>query len=238
MYYYFPSAEGFLRRGLGIAVVHEILALGTDVRLIQSLLKFNETRNMNVNEIPKELKEKIRISFDTNKDVMLLRTAQQDAQSKGDFRKALYIAQQLDELWVICLNNYMRKIEADGKQIDLKTADMPESDKEELMGCVMMLFMCCDVIESATIKMNDVLHRTNKDASVVMFEDLRQTLSLATEKLKYLRDKGDYMKDLVWADTCDNVYTLIQNKANSIIRKRKESKNWGKNMKKFYKQDN
>lgn len=33
-----------LFRGLGIAVVHEILALGTDVRLIQPLLNFNENK--------------------------------------------------------------------------------------------------------------------------------------------------------------------------------------------------
>jgi hypothetical protein len=41
------------------------------------------------------------------------------------------------------------------------------------------------------------------------------------------------MKDLVWAEKCDNMYELMQSKAASIIRKRRESKNWGKNMEKF-----
>lgn len=190
---------------------------------------------MNVKDIPEGLMEKIRLGFDTNRDVVLLRTAQQEAQRVGNFQKALNIAQQIDELWTICLDNYMRKMEAQGKQISLKESDLPEKDKDELLNRVMVLFMCCDIIESATVDMNDILRRTEKDASITTFEDLRQALSLAQEKLKYLQNTGDYMQDLVWADKCDNMYELMQSKAASIIRKRRESKNWGENMKKFFK---
>ena len=199
------------------------------------LTNTKEIKIMNVNEIPKDLLDRIRISFDTNKDVMLLRTAQQEAQRVGNFQKALHIAQQIDNLWTICLDNYMRKMEAQGKQISLKASDLPEKDKDELFNRVMVLFMCCDIIESATIDMNDILRRTEKDASITTFDDLRQILSLAKEKLKYLQDTGDYMKDLVWADNCDNMYDMMISKASSIIRKRRDSKNWGKNTEKFYK---
>ena len=190
---------------------------------------------MNVSEIPKDLLDKIRLGFDTNKDIVLLRTAQQEAQRVGNYKKALYVAQQIDNLWTICLDNYMRKMEEQGKQISLKASDLPEKDKDELFNRVMVLFMCCDIIESATMDMNDILRRTEKGASITTFEDLRQILSLAKEKLKYLQDTGDYMEDLVWADGCDNMYDMMRSKAASIIRKRKESKNWGENTKKFYK---
>lgn len=190
---------------------------------------------MTVNDLSKELLDKIRMSFDTNKDVMLLRTAQQNAQREGNFQKAMYVAQQIEGLWTICLDNYLRKMEAEGKQISLKASDLPEKDKDELFNRVMVLFMCCDIIESATIDMNDILRRTEKDASITTFEDLRQILSLAKEKLKYLQETGDYMKDLVWADNCDNMYDMMRSKAASIIRKRRESKDWGKNTEKFYK---
>ena len=190
---------------------------------------------MNVNEIPKELLDKIRLSFDTNKDVVLLRTAQQEAQRVGNFQKAMYVAQQIDNLWTICLDSYMRKMEAEGNQISLSAAGIPEKDKDELLNHVMVLFMCCDIIESASNDMNDILKRTHKDASITTFEDLRQTLSLAQEKLKYLQNTGDYMKDLVWAEKCDNMYLLMRNKAKSIINKRRNDPNWGKNMERFYK---
>lgn len=190
---------------------------------------------MTVNDLSKELLDKIRMSFDTNKDVMLLRTAQQEAQRVGNFQKAMHIAQQLEGLWVICLDNYKRKMEEDGKRFNLTASDIPDKDKDELFNRVMVLFMCCDIIESATLDMNDILKRTKKDASIVAFDDLRQTLSLAKEKLKYLQETGDYMKDLVWAEKCDNMYLLMRNKAKSIINKRRNDPNWGKNMEKFYK---
>ena len=190
---------------------------------------------MKVSDIPKNLLDKIRFGFDANKDVVLLRTAQQEAQRVGNYQKALYIAQQIDNLWTICLNNYMKKIESEGRQISLSAAGLPDKDREEILNRVMVLFICCDIIESATIDMNDALRRTDKTASITTFDDLRQTLSLAKEKLKYLQDKGDYMKDLVWADNCDNMYEMMINKAASIIRKRRESKDWGKNTEKFYK---
>jgi hypothetical protein len=184
---------------------------------------------MNVNEIPKDLLDKIRFGFDTNRDVVLLRTAQQEAQRVGNFQKALNIAQQIDGLWVICLDSYMRKMEAQGRQISLKASGLPEKDKDELMNRIMVLFMCCDIIESATMDMNDILRRTRKDASITTFEDLRQTLALAKEKLKYLQESGDYMEGLVWADNCDNMYEMMKNKAGSIIRKRKNNPDWGRN---------
>lgn len=188
---------------------------------------------MNVNEIPNELMDKIRLGFDSNKDVMLLRTAQQEAQRVGNFQKAMHIAQQLEGLWVICLDNYKRKMEEDGKRFNLTASDIPDKDKDELFNRVMVLFMCCDIIESATLDMNDILKRTKKDASIVAFDDLRQTLSLAKEKLKLLQQTGDYMQDAVWGDTCDNMYDMIKSKAASIIRKRRGSKNWGKNTERF-----
>ena len=205
------------------------------ISLQPRLMNTKEVKIMNVNEIPKNLLDKIRMSFDTNRDVMLLRTAQQEAQRVGNFQKVLNIAQQIDSLWTICLDNYMRKMEAQGKQISLKESNLPKKDKDELFNRVMVLFMCCDMIESVTIDMNDILRRTEKDASITTFEDLRQILSLAKEKLKYLQDTGDYMKDLVWANNCDNMYDMMKSKAASIIRKRQESKNWGKNTEKFNK---
>ena len=48
-----------------------------------------EINIMNVNEIPKDLLDRIRMSFDTNRDVMLLRTAQQEAQMVGNFQKSI-----------------------------------------------------------------------------------------------------------------------------------------------------
>jgi len=190
---------------------------------------------MNVNDIPQELYSKIQLSFDSNRDVMLLRTARQNAQRSGDFGKALKIAQDIENLWVICLDNYMKKAEKESDVFDTETADIPVKDKDDMLQSVMVMFMACDIIESAAIDMNDVLHKTNPNTNFTLFDDIKQALGLAQEKLKYFNKNGEYMKDLAWADACDNMYEMMQSKAKSVIRKRKESKNWGENMKKLEK---
>ena len=192
---------------------------------------------MNVNEIPRELYEKIQVRFEADKNVRLLRTAQQNAQRTGDFQKALRIAQDIDNLWTICLDNYMAQAEREVSKVSIDSNDLPREDKDEMMEKLMVLFMCCDIIESATLDVNDILHRTRPDTDITSFDDLRQALGMAKDKLKYLQETGDYMKDLVWAEKCDNMYELMQSKAKSIIRKRKESKNWGENMKRIEKKE-
>ena len=189
---------------------------------------------MNVNEIPKGLYDKIRMRFESDKNVRLLRTAQQNAQRTGDFKKALRVAQDIDNLWTICLDDYMAEAERQVSNFSIDSKDLPRDDKDEMMEKIMVLFMCCDIIESSTIDLNDILHRTHSDVNITTFDDLKQALTMARDKLKYLQETGDYMQDLVWSDKCDNMYELMQSKAKSIIRKRKESKNWGENTKKFY----
>ena len=184
---------------------------------------------MNVNEIPRELYNKIQLAFEADNNVRLLRTAQQNAQRKGDYNRALTIAQNIDNLWTICLDNYIRKAESQVQSIDTKTMNMPEKDREGMMERLIVLFMCCDIIESALVDVNDILHKYYADVNITTFDDLRQTLDLSKSKLKYLQETGDYMKDLAWGDKCDNMYELMRNKARSIARKRKESKNWGEN---------
>ena len=186
---------------------------------------------MNVNDIPASLYKEIQLRFEANNDVRLLRTAQQNAQVTGDYMKAMRIAQNIENLWTICLDNYIKSAEREVGVIDTETSDIPAKDKDEMMEKIMVLFMCCDIIESSLVDLNDVLHRTNPNTDITTFTDLKQTLVLAREKLKYLQETGDYMKDLVWAEKCDNMYELMSSKARSIMRKRRESSNWGDNAK-------
>jgi hypothetical protein len=68
-----------------------------------------------------------------------------------------------------------------------------------------------------------------------MFNDIKQVMEMSEQKLQYLQDNSDYLKDLVWSDKCDNMYDMMLSKAGAIMRKRKNDPNWGKNTEKFNK---
>ena len=188
---------------------------------------------MNVNDIPQEMLNQIRLRFESTPEVRALRTKQQYAQRTGAFVEALEIAKRIDALFPIVLQAYMDHAESEVMTFDTESSDVPQKDKDEMMEKLMVLFMACDMIDSAVIDLNDILHRTKPDIDISTFSDIRQTSEMARAKLKLLQETGDYMKDLVWADTCDNMYDMMNNKARSVIRKRRESKNWGENAKKL-----
>ena len=190
---------------------------------------------MDVKDVPSDMLEKVRLSFESNPQVRQLRTKQQYFQSVGKYRESLELAKTLEELYTVVLHSYLEKAEKEAIVMDTETADIPKADKNGLMENLMVIFMACDMIESAITDFNDILHRSKPGVDLSVFTDMRQLSEMARTKLKYLQSTGDYMKDLVWAETCDNMYDMMHNKARSIMRKRKESKDWGKNMEKFYK---
>lgn len=174
---------------------------------------------MRVSDMPKELYDKIRQRFDDTKEIRLLNVALQNAQKRGDYAKALYVAQQLDSLWTISLEEYIEKAEKESEVIDTAKLDIPLEDKDEMVEKMIVMFMCFDIIESATIDLNDVLRRTHPDKKVTTFTDLQQTLDLAKSKLKYLQETGGYMDDMIWIEKCDNMYDMMKSKAKSIVNK-------------------
>lgn len=184
-------------------------------------------------ELPKSMVDEFRGRFEMTPEVRQMRTRVQYFKSTGKFAEAMELEKTLEELFIVALHGYMERAEKQARSFKIETKDFSEKDNDDMMEKLMVLFMCCDIIESSVMDLNDALHRTRPDVNITTFDDVRQALSAAKMKLKYLQDKGDYMNDLVWGDSCDNMYEMMQSKARSIIRKRRESNNWGDNMKKF-----
>ena len=190
---------------------------------------------MNVSDIPQEMMEKIRLQYESNPEVRNLRTRQQYFQSVGKYQEALELAKTLENLYAVVLRGYMDKAEREAVVFDSETSDLPQKDKDEMMEKLMVVFMACDLINNSITDFNSIFHRTKPDVDITSFNDIRQLSEMARQKLQYLQDYGDYMQDLVWGDKCDNLYKMALSKARSIIRKRKENKDWGKNAEKFKK---
>ena len=188
---------------------------------------------MNVNDITQDMMGEIRMRFESSPEVRTLRTQQQYAQSRGDFRLALEVAQRIDALFVVVLDEYIKEAESEVQTLDSEAAAIPPSDKDEMMEKIVAMFMCCDIIDTAIRDMNDILHRTKPDCDITTFNDISQLSEMARMKLKYLQENGDYMKDLVWGDRCDNMYEMMCSKARSIMRKRKSDPKWGENMRRL-----
>ena len=184
---------------------------------------------MNINDIPQELLKQIRKQFDESPKVQMLRVQQGVAIRNGRYEESLRLGRMLDEVYSNVLYEYMKEAESQVEKIEIGKIDIPEASKDKIVSLVIVLFMCTDIIETAVMDIDDILRGCDKDLHFELFNDIRQISVMAKEKLKYLRENSGYMKDLVWADKCDDMYEMCRNKARSIVRKRKNDPLWGKN---------
>jgi hypothetical protein len=188
-----------------------------------------------VNDIPQELMSKLRQSFDADVKVRELRVRQQMLLRSGNYREALEVAQGIESLFNRVVFEYLEDAKEEVEQVEIAKTDMPLEDKEDLMRHLLVCFMCADIIKSSVLDMDSILHRYDKNMYMEMFNDIRQVMEMSEQKLSYLQKNSGYLKDLVWGEKCDNMYSLMCNKAKSIMNKRKNDPNWGKNTERFNK---
>jgi hypothetical protein len=186
-----------------------------------------------VSDLPQELLDKMRRTFDADPKVCELRVQQQMLMRTGKYDAALAVAQRVEVLFNRVVFEYLENAKEEVEQVEIAKMDMPLEDKEDLMRHLLVCFMCADIIESSVIDMDDLLHRYDKNMYMEMFNDIRQVMQMSKEKLKYLQENSGYMKDLVWGEKCDNMYEMMLSKAGAIMRKRKDDPDYGKNTEKF-----
>lgn len=188
---------------------------------------------IDVRDIPAELMEKIRRQFDNDPQIQRLRVQQGVMQRSGNFREALAIGKTIEHLFADVVFNYMKEAESQVESISIENFDIPQEEKERIMVLGVVLFMCSDIIESSVLDIDDIIHKYEKDMHFEMFNDIRQVLEMAKEKLKFFQESSGYMKDFAWPDTCDDMYKMMRNKAASLLRKKRNNPSWGRNMEKY-----
>ena len=186
-----------------------------------------------ISELPKELLDKIKAAFDAEPRVQQLRVQQQMLMRTGKYMDALDIAKYIETLYNESVYNYVEESERQVEKIDIASINMPLSEKEDLMKHLLVCFMCADIIKSSVQDMDSILHRYDKNMYMEMFNDIKQVMDMAEQKLSYLQQNSGYLKDLVWGERCDDMYDMILSKAGAIMRKMKSDPNWGKNTEKF-----
>lgn len=176
---------------------------------------------MKVSDLPQEVLAKIREEFEANPTVQDMRMQQQMCVMQGRLSEALALAKELDMWYNRCVSRYMDETKSELARIDLKDVGLTDTDMESVMRLVLVCFMCADIIETSVLDMNDILHRYDKTMNIELFNDIRQLMAMSKAKLKYLQENGDYMKGMVWADKCDDMFEMMKNKAKAIMKKTK-----------------
>lgn len=175
---------------------------------------------MELNDLPRELVDRLRKEFEDDGRIVQMRVRQRELMEKHLYGQAIGMGAEINRLFDRFLVEYMKATKEEVEVIDVNKMPLSNEDRMKLSSLVVAMFMCCDIIESASIDANSIVHKYDKDASIEAFEEFGALAKMAKEKIKYFRGEGSYMKSMVFSDKCDDMYEMLLNKAMSVVRAR------------------
>lgn len=183
-------------------------------------------KKLSIKDIPDDMLRQIRNSFEDDPQIKQMRIRQDVLLRSGNAVQALEWGKKIESLFAKVVDNYIEEAANEVETFSLEEAGIPPEDIEKITEHAVTMFMACDIIESCIIDINDILHKTDKDLHFEQFDDIKQLGEMVKSKLDFLQKNSKYMNNAFWGDKCDDMYSMMQNKAKAIIRKRNEDKNW------------
>lgn len=174
---------------------------------------------IDINQIPEDVKNVLREEFDKDPKICQMRIQAQTAQQRGDYARALSLNKEIDRLYGEVLYNYLTNINNTDVKDKLSNLGLPNEAIKEVMILVLTAFMSMDILSSCILDANDVIHRTNKDWSLEMFDEIKKLCTLVRAKMKILFKNTRYLDDNSWGDIVDDMYEMAHNKSQSIFNK-------------------
>lgn len=175
--------------------------------------------NIDISQIPEDVKNVLREKFDKDPKICRMRIQVQTAQQRRDYARALLLNQEIESLYDNELYNYITNINNINVKDKLSNLGLLNEDIKEIMILVLTAFMSMDILNSCILDANDVIHRTNKDWSLEMFDDIKKLCTLVRAKMQNLYVNTRYLDDGTWGDNADDMYKMAYNKAKSFFNK-------------------
>lgn len=180
---------------------------------------------LNPSDLPQNILNAIRDEFEKMPLIMQKRVEADLAQRKGDYIGALRIRQQIESFFSAAVAQYIRDAANKYEKIDMRKVGMPKEDLMEVVRLTVTLMMAIDILDSCIRDIDDTIHRTDRDLSYELYDDIRATAKMAKEKLLFFSKNTYYLDKAFWGDIVDNMYEMMKRKAKSIMRKtEKENK--------------
>lgn len=124
---------------------------------------------------------------------------------------------------------FIRNLDRSAERVNLYDTKMTKEQRDEMNTLCVTMFMAADIIDTAVVKMKNVVREIDPKMELVMFDDLKAVIDKARKTVKFMNSASDVAQNVVWEDTSDNMFEMIKNKARSIVRKRDAAgKEWTK----------
>ena len=176
---------------------------------------------MTFEELPKEVQDTFRNAFYGRHDINLMLLQKNDILKEGGYLQAMAVQIKINNLYTQAANAFVKKMEKEVQNIEMKDLDLPEEDKHSINTLALKMYMCCDIIDGAVKDINSILHRTDKDLNFEQFDDIIGISNSVKAKLKFFSKNALYLHTETWGRETDVADRLIENKAKKVYNKYK-----------------
>lgn len=183
--------------------------------------------------LPLDERMALRKAFEANNEVIHMEQAALAYQRAKNYVKALEMKKEIQKQWdyvkQVHMEHYMKTV---NETVKLSSLGLPEEINQMVIENILVIFMACDLIETAHMNANEALKKIDKNYSMDNFQDLTSLVGGVKRHLQFLQTETGYMDDLAWGEGCDKQYEMTRNKARAIMKK-KDMSRWGQNLRKY-----
>lgn len=173
-------------------------------------------------ELTDDLIEQCRAAFEADPTVRELNIKHERLRRAGWWAEANRLAEKKKALFDKVLVAYEEQLAAGVEKMALTAADLPREDVKKLETLFVTIEMVIDILDSCLLDVNDIVHRTNKDFSLEQWDNMHELSQVCRSEIKSFGSTQKFLSYGIWGDTVDDMYTMMQNKAKSIIKKTNE----------------
>lgn len=169
-------------------------------------------------DIPEDLIQLIRDNFENYPKVKEMRAQQEVAKRRFDLPTVKAIEDKLEHLFAVTLTNYLDAVNNEAEQLNTEAIGLTAKEKKEIDALHVTLHMSLDLIETAIMEINDILHIHDKTLQIEDFATVFELKKELKAKLEYFGKNYVFMSKDSWGDQCDKMFTMLRNKARKIVK--------------------
>lgn len=199
-----------------------MLAIWHDKQKEKQLKKKRKMKKLTLNDLPKEEVEKIRIAIREDEQIVAMIKNRNALLSQYKLAEASAITYKIKQIEDKVLQNLIDDYQVESVRMDKLMLEMTNEDRDEINTLSNGIIMLCDMIETFSMDLNEILHKYHPDFHIEMYEKFKDVGKEAKDQMRFMAQNTNELYQVNFADYADDITKMVKNKAKSLVRKLRE----------------
>lgn len=154
-----------------------------------------------------------------NRNNKIIRLAEKvsDSERSHNYFNIIKYKKQIEEEIVRMIKRYVERNKERQERIDLSVMTLSEEEKQTLSEQTISICMCCDMIESFCMKIEEIFSK-HDDLKLIHFIGLKKLISESRNHLRWLQKETELRDYENWGDACDFYIDSIPKRAAKLMK--------------------